>query len=94
MIQPPISLLLVKVCDFFPFFSQVLQLIYWSRNGLTVSELSQLTALPPCALLYLLHELKRRSILSEIGGLYHLSHDQVSSKNHGIALPFHDVAML
>ena len=57
---------------------QVLQLIYWSRSGLTVCEISQLTALPPCALLYLLRELKRRAILSEIGGLYHLSHDQVS----------------
>ena len=65
----PVSLLLP--------LPQVLQLIYWSRNGLTVCELSQLTALPPCALLYLLRELKRRAILAEIGGLYHLSHDQV-----------------
>ena len=47
-----------------------------------MSELSQLTALPLCALLYLLHELKRRSILSYIGGLYHLSHDQVSTRYH------------
>ena len=74
-----------------PFFLlsslQVLQLIYWSRNGLTVSELSQLTALPLCALLYLLRELKRRAILTEIGGLYHLSHDQVSlcSSNENLA---------
>ncbi|KAL5479515.1 hypothetical protein EMCRGX_G023042 [Ephydatia muelleri] len=55
----------------------LLQFVHWSRNGLLVTELEELTSIPLSTLLIAIHELERRQILKDVCGLLYLSHEQM-----------------
>jgi len=56
---------------------QLLQLVYWSRNGLLLTELQEMASIPQAVLATAVYELQRRAILSDRGGLIHISNEQI-----------------
>ena len=56
---------------------QVLQLIFWSRNGIMLSELLDLCGINITTWCFIYHILHNDHMLMEIGGLITFKHDQV-----------------
>ena len=61
---------------------QVLQLIYWSRNGIMLSELLDLCDISVTTWCFIYHTLYNKHMLMEIGGLISFKHDQVATWLH------------
>ncbi|XP_019851854.1 PREDICTED: nephrocystin-3-like [Amphimedon queenslandica] len=60
------------------YIDEILQLIYWSRNGLSLFELTNcISDISVTILLYILSELEKRSIISQLGGLYCFSNEPI-----------------
>ena len=56
--------------------SQAMQFIYWSRNGIMLSELLSLCDISITMWCYIYHCLHSKHILMEIGGLITFTHNQ------------------
>ncbi|XP_065887361.1 nephrocystin-3-like [Dysidea avara] len=60
-----------------PQFEKAMQFIYWSRNGIMLSELLSLCDISITMWCYIYHCLHSKHILMEIGGLITFTHNQV-----------------